>query len=116
MLSVALTLFQLASTALTVRLKEVPADCVVGVPVRPMVLPGNDDSPGASTSSLAKDPGFTVTAALVFGDLLPSVISDAVTVEVPAAFKVTLKFFTPPARFALAGSVAKASLEVMPTL
>jgi len=32
--------FQLASTALTVTLKEAPAVCAVGVPVLPVVLPG----------------------------------------------------------------------------
>ena len=34
--------FQLASTALTVTLKEVPAVCAVGVPVLPVALPGAD--------------------------------------------------------------------------
>src|SRR5207247_367599 len=38
--SVALTLFQYASTALTVTLNAAPAVCVVGVPVLPAELPG----------------------------------------------------------------------------
>src|SRR5438034_4204889 len=41
-----LTGFQLASTALTVTLKDVPAVCGVGVPVLPLPVPGAAVSPG----------------------------------------------------------------------
>src|SRR5712691_7443345 len=44
--SVALTGFQLASTALTVTLNEEPAVCALGVPVLPVALPGAAVSPG----------------------------------------------------------------------
>ena len=55
------TTFQLASTALTVRLNEVPAVCAVGEPVLPVVVPGAADSPGANNCSFTNDPGPTAT-------------------------------------------------------
>ena len=41
------TMFQLASTALTVTLKAVPAVCAEGEPVLPLAVPGAAVSPGA---------------------------------------------------------------------
>src|SRR5262249_22167272 len=54
-----LTRFQLASTALTVRLKALPAVVVAGVPVLPVAVPGAAVSPGARICSLVKAPGLT---------------------------------------------------------
>ena len=45
--SVELTGFQLASTALTVTLKELPAVCALGAPVLPEAVPGAAVSPGS---------------------------------------------------------------------
>ena len=44
-----LTTFQLASTALSVTLKAVPAVWAVGVPVLPVVVPGAAVSPGTKS-------------------------------------------------------------------
>src|ERR1041385_8275838 len=46
--------FQLASTALTVTLNELPAVCAIGVPVFPVALPATAVSPGNRTCNLAK--------------------------------------------------------------
>lgn len=46
-----LTRFQLASTALTVALKGLPAVCVVGLPVLPVVLPGEAVSPASTVAT-----------------------------------------------------------------
>ena len=46
--SLVLTTFQFASTALTVTLNALPAVRAVGVPVLPVALPGEAVSPGAS--------------------------------------------------------------------
>src|SRR5258707_11928998 len=43
-----LTRFQLASTALTVTFKPLKADCALGVPVLPVLVPGAAISPGTS--------------------------------------------------------------------
>src|SRR5438034_248639 len=75
------TRFQLASTALTVRLKAAPAVWVLGVPVLPLAVPGAALSPGRSSCSLANDPALTVIAGLVLAVLLPSLASVAVTVR-----------------------------------
>ena len=64
--SVELTRFQLASTALTVTLNEPPAVCAVGVPVLPVAVPGAAVSPGSRIWSFANAPGLTVVAGLVF--------------------------------------------------
>ena len=64
-MSFVLTRFQLASTALTVTLKALPAVSVLGVPVLPEALPGEALSPGTSSCSLAKAPGLTVREGLV---------------------------------------------------
>src|SRR2546423_698006 len=76
--SVLLTRFQLASTALTVTLKAVPAVWLLGAPVLPLALPGEATSPGSSSCSLVNAPAFTVVAGLVLAVLLPSVMSVAV--------------------------------------
>src|SRR5437899_10489652 len=81
--SLVLTTFQLASTALTVTVKAVPAVCADGVPVLPATLPGEAVSPGVSSCSLAKAPMFTVMAGLVELVLLPSAVSVAVAVRLP---------------------------------
>ena len=60
-----LTKFQFASTAFTVIFNEVPAVCVVGVPVFPVVVPGAAVSPGINTCNLVAVPAFTSVAAPV---------------------------------------------------
>src|SRR5260370_11388393 len=104
--------FQLASTALTVTVKAAPAVWAIGVPVLPARLPGEAVSPGASSCSLEKAPGFTVMAGLVKLVLLPSVVSVAVTVQLPAVLFVRLKVRVPAARAVLGGSTAFGSDEV----
>ena len=53
---------------------------------------------------------------LVLAVLVPSVMSVAVTVRLPAVLNLTLKVCVPPLRAALGGRAALASLEVMPTV
>src|SRR5437879_22369 len=53
-------MFQFASTALTVTLNAVQADCAVGVPLFPLLVPGTVVSPGANNCSLTKVPALTV--------------------------------------------------------
>jgi hypothetical protein len=111
-----LTTFQFPSTAFTVTLNAVPAVCAVGVPVFPLNVPGADASPGTKICNLANVPAFTVIDGLVFGDFVPSVISVAVTVRVPAVFNVTLNVCVPPTSAAFAGNAAFTSLVVIPTV
>src|SRR5437899_2270286 len=59
--SLVLTTFQLASTALTVTVKAVPAACGEGVPVLPLAVPGAAVSPGAKICNLANAPALTTT-------------------------------------------------------
>src|SRR5438034_1072346 len=59
------TRFQLASTALTVRLNGVVAIWALGVPVLPVAVPGAALSPGTSSCSFTNVPGLTVTLPLV---------------------------------------------------
>jgi len=95
------TKFQLASTALAVTVKGVPAVCGDGVPVLPLALPGDAVSPGTMSCILAKRPAFTVIAGLVLAARDP-VTSLAVTVRVPAVLKVKLESVPePPARLRL---------------
>src|SRR6266851_598771 len=108
--------FQLASTALTVTLKAVPAISFVGVPVFPAALPGAAVSPGTSNCNLASAPGFTVIAGLVFAVLDASDTSDDVRVQVPTVFNVTLSVWVPPLSAALAGSTAFVSVLVIRTV
>src|SRR3989442_1234115 len=83
------TAFQLASTALTVRLKLLKAICGVGVPVLPLAVPGATVSPGARSCSFAKAPALTVTAVLMLAVSVPAA-SVAVMVHVPPVLKVKL--------------------------
>src|SRR5258707_4710948 len=57
--SLVLTRFQFASTALTVRLKLVPAVCGTGVPVLPVEVPGAAGSPCARRWRFARAPAIT---------------------------------------------------------
>ena len=106
----------MASTELTVKLYGVPEASAEGVPVLPVAVPGAAVSPGASNCNFTNAPALTVTEGLVLAVLVPSVISVAVTVQLPAVFKVTLRFLVPATNAALAGKVALASLEVIPTV
>ncbi len=63
--SLVLTRFQLASTALTVTVKGVPAVSGDGVPVFPEPVPGAAVSPGTKSCSFTTAPAFTVIAGLV---------------------------------------------------
>src|SRR5258708_28795121 len=81
--------FQLASTALTVTVKAAPAVCAVGAPVLPLAVPGAAVSPGTSNWSLARAPAFTEMAGLVQAGLVPSAVSVAGTVQLPAGLLVT---------------------------
>src|SRR5439155_268687 len=108
-----LTRFQLASTALTVTLKAVPAVCAIGVPVLPLIVPGAAVSPGTSSCSLANPAALTVIDGLVFALLVPSLLSLAVAVALPAVLRVTLKVFVPATRAALTGKAAFESEDVM---
>src|SRR6266481_5804053 len=82
-----LTRFQLASTPLTVTLKESKEYCAVGAPTLPAAVPGAGVSPGARICNLAKAPAVTVTLVLVLADRTPAT-SVAVMVPVPALLKV----------------------------
>src|SRR5439155_6104225 len=93
--SLVLTTFQLASTALTVRVNGEPAGCGLGVPVLPVGVPGAAVSPGVSNCNLAKAPALTVVTVPVLGALVPSVMSVAVTVALPAVLKVTANALVP---------------------
>src|SRR5260370_23683232 len=63
--SVALTGFQLASTALTVTVNNVPAVWAVGVPLLPVLVPGAAVSPGVRICSLANAPAWTWSDGVV---------------------------------------------------
>src|SRR5438046_848883 len=60
--SLVLTTFQLASTALTVRLNAEPAVCGETSPTLPVAVPGAAVSPGASNCNLASAPALTLIA------------------------------------------------------
>src|SRR4051812_16698098 len=93
--SVEVTGFQLASTALTVTLKLDPAVSLDGDPVLPEALPGEAVSPGIRICSFAKDPALIVVEEPVFAVFEPSSASVAVNVFDPAVFAVTEKVFVP---------------------
>ena len=114
--SLVLIKFQLASTALTVTVKAAPAVRAVGVPVLPVGVPGTAVSPGTSNCSFANAPGLTVRAGLVLAVLLLSVLSVAVTVQLPTVRLVRLRVFVPATRAELAGNPALGSVEVMATV
>ena len=101
--SVELTTFQLASTALTVAVNELPAVCALGVPVLPVAVPGAAVSPGIRIWSFANAPALIVVDGLVLAVFEPSLASVAVNVAVPAVFAVTEKVFVPATSAALAG-------------
>ena len=87
------TKFQFASTAFTVTFKDVPAICVVGIPVFPVVVPGAAVSPGINTCNFDAVPAFTVKVAV-------PVIAEPVTTNVkllPATIGVTLTPVNTPA-------------------
>ena len=87
--SVELTTFQLASTALTVALNDEPAVCAEGAPVLPVPVPGAAVSTGIRICSLAKAPALMVVDGLVFAVMPPFVMSVDVTVAVPDVLAVT---------------------------
>ena len=92
----------------------VPAVCALGLPILPVLLPGTSVSPGSKTSNLLTAAGFTVMAAHVADDFVPSVMSVAVHVHEPAVLFVTLKDLAPEAKAEFAGNTALPSLLVMP--
>ena len=65
---------------------------------------------------MVKAPALTVIAELVLLGIVACVVSEAVTVVLPAVFSVTLKGFVPETSWALAGSTTLASLEVIATV
>src|SRR5438132_6058634 len=85
--SVLLTTFQLASTALTVTLKAVPAVRAVAVPVLPVAVPGAAVSPGTGNCNLTNAPAATVSSWVA---LLRPLLA-AVIVGVPAFGSLYLK-------------------------
>ena len=84
------TTFQFASTALTVTENDVPAVRADGDPVLPVALPGEAVSPGVSSCSFANAPALTVIDGEVLAVFVPSLMSVAVSVGVPAVLRVTL--------------------------
>src|SRR6267378_6715795 len=93
-----------------------PAVWAVGEPVLPDEVPGAAVSPGTSNCSLTKLPAFTVIEELIPEALVASLRSMAVAVRAPAVLQIRLKLPVPPANGALAGRVALASDEVIPTV
>src|SRR5664279_2386019 len=87
--SVEVTGFQFASTALTITLKLPPAVCALGVPVLPVAVPGAAVSPGRRICSFEKAAALMVVAGLVLAVIKPLVMSVAVNVFEPAVFGVT---------------------------
>ena len=79
--SVEVTGFQFASTALTVALKLPPAVCADGLPVLPVAVPGAAVSPGRRIWSFANAPALIVVAGLVLAVMPPLVMSVAVNVS-----------------------------------
>src|SRR5260221_8808217 len=88
----------------------------MGVPLFPVGAPGAAVSPGMSSCNLAQVPTFTVMAGLVQEVLLPSVVSVAVTVQLPAVLLVRLKVRVPEARAVLGGSTRLGSVVLMFTV
>src|SRR5207247_2386390 len=106
---VLLTRFQAASTERMVTLNAVPAAWAEGVPVLPVALPGAAVSPGTSSCSFTNAPTLTMIDGLVLAVLVPSVMSVAVTVQLPAVLLVMLKVPDPAANAALAGKTSLGS-------
>src|SRR6266545_2805 len=107
--------FQLASTALTVKLKAVPADWAVGVPVLPVALPGAAVSPGNNSCSLASVPGVIVMGGLVSLVFEPSVTLVAVMVQLPLVQLVRVKDLVPETKAVLVGKMSFVSVQSRPT-
>ena len=82
----------------------------------PLAEPGAAVSPGTNNCNFTKAPASTVIAGLVFAVLVPSEMSLAVTVRLPAELSVTLKVCVPPTSAAFAGKVALKSLDVIPAV
>ena len=71
-MSVEVTGFQFASTALTVTLKRCRRSARCGAPVLPEAVPGAAVSPGSRIWSFAKAPPVIVVAGLVLAVFVPS--------------------------------------------
>src|SRR6185437_3378796 len=69
--SVELTTFQFASTALTTTLKAPPAVCADGLPVLPEAVPGAAVSPGSRIWSFVNAPALIVVVGLVLAVIAP---------------------------------------------
>ena len=82
----------------------------------PLAVPGAVVSPGTKSCSLENAPALTLMAELILFGIAACVVSDAVTVELPAVLRVTLKTLLPLTKDALAGSAALASLELNETV
>src|ERR1051325_1986269 len=106
--SLVLIKFQQASTERTVTLNGVPAVCAAGVPVLPppATFPGDAVSPGTSSCNFANAPTFTAKDGLVLLAFEPSVMSLAVSVQLPAEQFVRLNDRVPDASAVLAGNTA----------
>ena len=79
----------------------------------PVAVPGAAVSPGTRICSFVNAPGLAVMAGLVLAVLVPSLTLLAVTAQLPAVLKVTVKFLVPEARVLLAGCVSFGSVVVM---
>src|ERR1700693_1431589 len=90
-----LTRFQQLSAATTVTLNALLTVWALGVPVLPETVPGAALSPGVNNCNCVKDPAATAIGPLLLADRVPSVRSLAVTIALPAVFKVTLKICVP---------------------
>ena len=82
----------------------------------PATVPGAAASPGARICNLANVPALTAIDGLVLLALLMSLLSAAVSIALPAVFKVTLKIWAPLASAVPPGGIALLSVEVMPTV
>src|SRR5207245_1029214 len=96
--------------------KGAPAACALGAPLFPAGVPRAAVSPGTNNCSFAKRAGLTVTDGLVLAILVPSVTSVAVTVRLPAVFRLMLKIPVPLSSAPLEGKLALLSDEVRPTV
>ena len=82
----------------------------------PLTVPGDALSPGARICSFVNAPALTVRDGEVEFWIDGWVTSEAVSVAVPAVFKVVLNTLVPLTRAALAGRAALGSLEVIATV
>ena len=69
----------------------------------PVAEPGAAFSPGSNNCNLVNAPRLTVMAGVVLAVLAGCVMSEAVTVALPAVLSVMLKLFVPATKAALAG-------------